>query len=276
MIVDNAAIIGTFSGANQGRATMKINLNADIGESFGKFRVGDDAELMKIISSANIACGMHAGDPTIMHETTLLAKSNGVSIGAHPGYNDLWGFGRRPITMRMSDLRHLVAYQIGALQAIAAVNGLAVTHVKPHGQLHNMAIVDFEIADAIAAAVKSVDPQLIFVGLAGSQLERAAKKREIRFAMEGFADRRYEDDGNLTSRVREDAVIKDPGEAARQVVRMVTAGEVVARSGKVVPLTVHSLCVHGDEPTAVNLAREVRAALEKAGVAIVPLTQMGI
>jgi 5-oxoprolinase (ATP-hydrolysing) subunit A len=255
---------------------VKVNLNADIGESFGKWQIGDDRELMKIIGSANIACGMHAGDPTIMHETSLLAHANGVSIGAHPGYNDLWGFGRRPITMPLADLRHLVSYQIGALQAIAKANGLKVTHVKPHGQLHNMAIVDYDIANAIAEATKSVDRELIFVGLAGSELERAARHHGMRFAKEGFADRRYEDDGNLTPRTQPDAVIKNPEEAVEHVVRMVIEGNVVARSGKRVKTEVHSICIHGDEPTAVALGRAVRAGLEKAGVATVPLTEMGL
>jgi 5-oxoprolinase (ATP-hydrolysing) subunit A len=255
---------------------MKVNLNADIGESFGKFRVGNDEELMKIITSANIACGMHAGDPTIMHKTTLMAQANGASIGAHPGYNDLWGFGRREMKMPLKDIEHLVAYQIGALEAIARINGLSVTHVKPHGQLHNMAIVNYDIALAIATATKAVNPDLIFVGLAGTELEKAGRKLGMRFALEGFADRRYEDDGNLTSRTLPEAVIKDPDEAAEQAVRMVTDQAIVTRSGKRISRQVHSICIHGDEPTAVPLARAVRTKLEQAGVKVVPLTEMGI
>jgi UPF0271 protein len=254
----------------------KVNLNADIGESFGKYRIGEDDELMKIIKSANIACGMHAGDPTVMNRTTLLAQANGVSIGAHPGYNDLWGFGRRELRMPLKDIEHLVAYQIGALEAIARVNGLAVTHVKPHGQLHNMAIVDYDIALAICKATKAVNRDLIFVGLAGSQLEHAARNLDMRFAMEGFADRRYEDDGNLTSRTLPDAVIHDAEEAVEQVVRMVTEKVVISRGGKRVPLEIHSICIHGDEPTAVPLGRACREGLERAGVAVVPVTEMGI
>jgi len=256
--------------------SLKVNLNADIGESFGKWKMGNDGELMAIIGSANIACGMHAGDPTVMHRTTLLARDNGVSIGAHPGYNDIWGFGRREMKMPVQDIEHLVAYQIGALQAIAGANGLKVTHVKPHGQLHNMAIVDFDIASAIARAVKTVDRDLIFVGLANSQVEKAGRKYDMRFALEGYADRCYEDDGNLTSRRIEGAVIHDPARAAEQVVRMVRDKVVITRSGKAVPVEVHSICVHGDEPTAVALAREVRAGLEKAGISVVPLTEMGL
>ena len=255
---------------------MKVNLNADIGESFGKFRVGNDEELMKIITAANIACGMHAGDPTIMHRTTLLAQANGASIGAHPGYNDLWGFGRREIKMPLKDIEHLVAYQIGALEAIARINGLSVTHVKPHGQLHNMAIVNYDIALAIATATKAVNPNLIFVGLAGTELEKAGRNLGMRFALEGFADRRYEDDGNLTSRTLPEAVIKDPDEAADQAVRMVTEQAIVTRSGKRISRQVHSICIHGDEPTAVPLARAVRTKLEHAGVQVVPLTEMEI
>jgi 5-oxoprolinase (ATP-hydrolysing) subunit A len=254
----------------------RVNLNADIGESFGKFRIGQDEDLMQIIASANIACGMHAGDPTVMHKTTLLASEHGVSIGAHPGYNDLWGFGRRELKMPVSDIQHLVAYQIGALEAIARANGLSVTHVKPHGQLHNMAIVDFDIALAIAKAVRSVNRDLIFVGLNGSELERAAQRTELRFAKEAFADRRYEDDGNLTSRREPDAVIHDTEEAVRQVVTMMTDGVVVARSGKRVPIEVHSICIHGDETTAVPLARAVREGLERNRVRVVPLPEMGL
>jgi UPF0271 protein len=255
---------------------LKVNLNADIGESFGRFRVGHDDELMKVIGSANIACGMHAGDPTVMHNTTLLAAENGVSIGAHPGYNDLWGFGRRELRMPMRDIEHLVAYQIGALEAIARANGLAVTHVKPHGQLHNMAILDFDIAMAIAKAVKSVNRDLIMVGLNGSQVEKAVRAADLRFAKEAYADRRYEDDGNLTSRREPDAVIKDPAEAARQVITMMTEGVVVARSGKRLPIEVHSICIHGDEGTATPLAKAVRDGLESNGVKTVPLTEMGL
>ena len=254
----------------------KVNLNADIGESFGKYRIGDDDELMKIIKSANIACGMHAGDPSVMHKTTLLADANGVSIGAHPGYNDLWGFGRRELKMPLKDIEHLVAYQIGALEAIARVNGLSVTHVKPHGQLHNMAIVDHDLAMAVTKATKDVNSELIFVGLAGSELEKAARKQNMRFAMEGFADRRYEDDGNLRSRLLSDAVIHDPQEAVEQVVRMVTEKVVISRNGKKVPVEIHSICIHGDETSAVPLARACREGLERNGVEIVPVTQMGV
>ncbi len=254
---------------------LKVNLNADIGESFGKYRIGNDDELMKIIKSANIACGMHAGDPSVMHRTTLLAQANGVSIGAHPGYNDLWGFGRRELRMPLKDIEHLVAYQIGALEAIARVNGLVVTHVKPHGQLHNMAIVDHDIALAICTASRAVNRDLIFVGLAGSELEHAARKLGLRFAMEGFADRRYEDDGNLTSRTRADAVIHDPQEAVEQVVRMVTDKVILSRTGKKLPVEIHSICIHGDEPTAVPLGRACVEGLQRAGVAVVPVTEMG-
>jgi UPF0271 protein len=189
---------------------------------------------------------------------------------------DLWGFGRRELKMPVSDIEHLVAYQLGALEAIARANGFSVTHVKPHGQLHNMAIVDFDIALAIAKAIKAVDRDLVFVGLNGSELERAAQRTELRFAKEAFADRRYEDDGNLTSRREPDAVIHDTEEAVRQVVTMMTEGVVVARSGKRVPIEVHSICVHGDETTAVPLARAVRDGLERNGVRVVPLPELGL
>lgn len=254
----------------------KVNINADIGESFGKYRMGNDEELMQIINSANIACGMHAGDPSVMHATTLLAAKNGVSIGVHPGYNDLWGFGRRELKMRLDDIEHLVAYQIGALQAIAAANGLKVTHIKPHGQLHNMAIVNLDIANAICAATKSVDRDLIFIGLADSQLEVAGRKHDLRFAREGYVDRRYEDDGNLMSRTHPDAVIKDPKVAADQVVRMIRDGIIVTRTGKEIKSEIHSLCIHGDEPTAVAVGRAAREGLIAANIAVVPVTEMGL
>lgn len=257
---------------------LKVNLNADIGESFGKYRMGNDEELMTIIKAANIACGMHAGDPTVMHNTTLLAAKNGCSIGVHPGYNDLWGFGRREMKMKLDDLEHLVAYQIGALYGIAQANGLKVSYVKPHGQLHNMAIVNVDIADAICKAVKSIDRDLIFVGLADSQLEVAGRKHGLRFAREGYVDRRYEEDGNLTSRTQGDAVIKDAKEAADQVVRMIRDRLILTRTGKELKLKdgIHSLCVHGDEPTAIAVARGARDGLVAAGISILPITEMGI
>jgi len=252
----------------------QINLNADMGEGFGAYDIGNDEAMLKIIRSASIACGLHAGDPLTMHRNVLRAKEEGVSIGAHPGFNDLWGFGRRRIEMKPDQLEYLVAYQIGALQAMAAYVGERVTHVKPHGALNNMAAVDAEYAIAIGRAIKAVDREIVYVALAGSEMERAGRSLGLRVAREGFCDRLYDDDGNLTSRSIPGAVIKDPAVAAKRVVDMVRNGEIVSRNGKRIACKIDTLCVHGDEPTAVDVARAVRAGLEAAGVAIVPLTEM--
>lgn len=254
----------------------KVNLNADIGEGYGAYDIGDDAALLKIIKSANVACGFHAGDPKTMYRLVTESRDLGVSVGAHPGFNDLWGFGRRRIQMPPQDLEYMVAYQIGALQAMARYAGMPVTHVKPHGALNNMAAEDADLAMAIGRAIKTVDPNLIYVALAGSEMERAAQRLGLPLAREGFADRRYDDDANLASRLLPDAVIRDPKQAAAQVVRMVSEGEVVSMSGKTVKVNVDTICVHGDEPTAVHVAGKVREGLEAAGIEIVPLSEMDI
>jgi UPF0271 protein len=253
-----------------------VNLNADMGEGFGAYDIGNDDAILKIIKSANIACGFHAGDPLTMRHVVERAKVEGVSIGAHPGFNDLWGFGRRRIDMRPDDLENLIAYQIGALQAMASFVGEKVTHVKPHGALNNMAAENEDYAMAIGRAIKAVDPDLIYVALSGSEMEKAAQRLDLRLAREGFCDRQYEDDGNLTSRKVPGSVIKDPEVAARQVVHMVVEGEIISRNGKRIKRRVDSLCVHGDEPTALALSATVRSALEAAGVQILPLTEMNL
>ncbi len=253
---------------------LQINLNADIAEGWGAYDIGNDAALIKIIRSANVACGFHAGDPNTMHRFVMLAKEVGCSIGAHPGFNDLWGFGRRQIKMRASELEYMVAYQIGALQAMCHYGGMKVTHLKAHGALNNMAAEDEEYALAIGRAIKTVDRDIIYVVLAGSKMETAALKLGLRLAREGFADRQYEDDGNLASRSIPGTVLKDPAKAAEQVVRMVRDGEIVSRHGKTIKVRIDTVCVHGDEPTAVEVAGVVRKRLEAEGIAIVPLTEM--
>jgi UPF0271 protein len=250
---------------------MKININADIGESYGKFVMGNDAELMKMIGSANVACGMHAGDPTIMVKTVRLALDNNVSVGAHPGFNDLWGFGRRQIRMRPLDLEYLVTYQIGALQALAEAQGAKVTHVKPHGALNNMAHDDIDYALAIGRGMKAADPDLIYVANAGSRMTEAGEKLRLRVANEAYVDRRYDDTGKMLSRERDDAMIHDPADAARQVLGIVQDRAITSVTGRKVPAEVHTFCVHGDEPTAVPVMRAVRAELAKAGIDVVPL-----
>lgn len=254
--------------------TIKINLNADMAEGFGAYDIGDDTGILKIIGSANIACGFHAGDPLTMRKVVAEAKQRGVTVGAHPGFNDLWGFGRRRIDMRPDDLEYMVAYQIGALQALAAYSDVKVTHLKPHGALNNMAAENRDYALAIGRAIKAVDKDIIYLALAGSEMERAGRELGLRVALEGFCDRQYEDDGNLTSRKIPGSVLKDPAAAVKQVLGMVVDNAITSRSGKTIPCKVHSLCVHGDEPTAVALARSVRENLERAGVKLVPLTEM--
>jgi UPF0271 protein len=254
--------------------TIKMNLNADMAEGFGAYDVGDDSGILKIIGSANIACGFHAGDPLIMRRVVAEAKQNGVTIGVHPGFNDLWGFGRRRIDTRPDDLESMVAYQIGALQAMAAFSDVKVTHLKPHGALNNMAAENSEYALAIGRAIKAVDANIIYVALAGSEMEKAGRKLGLQVAVEGFCDRQYDDDGNLTSRKIPGSVLKDPAAACKQVIDMVVNNFITSRNGKKIPCKVHSLCVHGDEPTGVATAKAVREALEKAGVRLVPLTEM--
>jgi 5-oxoprolinase (ATP-hydrolysing) subunit A len=256
--------------------TIKINLNADMAEGYGAYKIGDDIGILKIIGSANIACGFHAGDATTMRKVIAEAKQNGVTIGVHPGFNDLWGFGRRRIDMRPDDLEYMVAYQIGALQALAAYSDVKVTHLKPHGALNNMAAENAEYALAIGRAIKAVDPKIIYVALAGSEMEKAGRKLELPVAVEGFCDRQYDDDGNLTSRKIAGSVLKDPAAATKQVIEMVVNNTIISRNGKKIPCKVHSLCVHGDEPTGVTVARAVRDGLEKAGVKLVPLTEMSL
>jgi 5-oxoprolinase (ATP-hydrolysing) subunit A len=204
----------------------------------------------------------------------MLAKEQGVSVGAHPGFNDLWGFGRRRIQMKPADLEYMVAYQIGALQAMAAYAGLKCTHLKAHGALNNMAAEDEGYALAIGKAIKAVDRNIIYVVLSGSQMEKAAQKLELRMAREGFPDRKYDDAGNLAPRTIAGTVIKDPQVAAESALRMVQDGEVISMSGKRVKVQVETLCVHGDEATGVVVGAGIRKALEAAGIAVVPLTEM--
>lgn len=252
----------------------KINLNADIGEGYGAYDIGDDERLMKIVNSASVACGFHAGDPSNMVKLVRLARQEGVSLGVHPGFNDLWGFGRRRIQMDPRDLEYMIAYQIGALQGIAAYEDMPVTHLKPHGALNNMAAEDEDYAMAIGRAIKAVDDTIVYVALAGSEMHKAAERLDLPLAREGFADRCYESDGNLTPRRIENAVHSQTEAVREQAVRMVTEGTVVSRQGTVTRVEIDSICVHGDEPTAVAVASAARQGLEAAGIEMVPLTEM--
>jgi 5-oxoprolinase (ATP-hydrolysing) subunit A len=251
-----------------------INLNADIAEGFGAYAIGNDEGMLPLIKSANVACGFHGGDASTMQRFCTLAARHGVSIGAHPGFNDLWGFGRRAMQMKPAELEYMIAYQIGALQGMARYAGQAVTHLKAHGALSNMASVDAAYAEAIGRAIKVVDSAIVFVVLPGTELERAGLKLGLRTAREGFADRQYEDDLTLSPRSIPGTVIHDPTLAAAQALRMARDGEVVSRHGKVLKLAIDTICMHGDEPTAVAVATAVNAALTAANIRVVPLPEL--
>src|SRR6185312_3633763 len=248
-----------------------IDLNCDLGEGFGAWEMGNDAAMMDLATSVNIACGFHAGDADIMRHTVDLAKARGVSIGAHPGYRDLHGFGRRPIVgLTSSEIENLVAYQIGALQAIATMAGHKVTHVKAHGAISNVACEDDMTARAIASAIKAVDRNLIFVVLANSRLVTAGEAVGLPMVHEVFADRAYEDDGSLVSRRKPGAVLHDPTAIAQRVVNMVQSGEVISITGKAIKMRMDTVCIHGDTPGAVDIARGLRKALKDSGIEVAP------
>ena len=250
---------------------MHIDLNSDVGESFGAYRLGADADVMRSITSANVACGFHAGDPDVMRETVRLAREAGVAVGAHPGFADLAGFGRRELRASPREVEHMVLYQIGALEAIARAEGVRLSHVKAHGALYNMAARDRTLADAIARAVARFDPALVLFGLPGSELVRAGEAAGLPVASEGFADRAYERDGSLAPRGTAGSVLHDPEEVVRRAMEMVTEGRVAARDGSRLAFHVDTLCVHGDTPGAAELTRRLRAGLEQHGVVVKPL-----
>jgi len=247
-----------------------IDLNADVGESFGPWAIGADEALVPLVSSVNIACGAHAGDATTILRTAALAVRHGVAIGAHPGYPDLAGFGRRDLEMTTDELRATLVVQVGAVVAGARVAGAAVRHVKPHGAMYNRAAHDPVMAETIAMAIRDLDPALVLVGLAGSASIEAGLAAGLRVAREGFADRRYEPDGSLRSRRLEGALL-EPAEAAAQAVSIARKGIVIAMDGSSVRVQADTICVHGDSPDAVETAKAVRAALAGAGIAVAAL-----
>jgi len=249
----------------------KVDLNSDIGESFGDYKLGLDEEVIKHISSANIACGYHAGDPMVMAKTVKLAIKENVAIGAHPGYPDLMGFGRREMKITKEEAKNYVKYQLGALWAFAESDGVKLQHVKPHGGLYNMAAKDTELAMAIAEAVFEVDKNLILVGLANSELTKAGKQVGLKVANEVFADRAYNPDGSLVNRKKEGSMIHDTNLAISRVLRMVKEGKVEAITGEDIDIQADSICVHGDNPKAVDFVNEIRKALENEGVAIMAI-----
>ena len=249
---------------------MRIDLNADVGESFGAYAIGEDAALMRWISSASVAAGFHAGDPSVLRRTIRLAAANGVAVGAHPGFPDLVGFGRREMNVSPDDAEHFVLYQIAAVAGVAAADGVKLQHVKPHGALFNMAVRNGPLAAAIARAVAAFDRSLTLFGLPGSELLNAGRTAGLRVAAEVFADRAYEQDGSLRSRAKPDAVIHDPFVVAARAVRMVKERMVEAVDGTMVPLEADTICVHGDTPGAAVLAAQLRTSLEAAGVVVKP------
>ena len=246
----------------------RVDLNSDLGESFGNYKLGMDEEILKYVSSANVACGWHAGDPLVMEETVALAKKSGVAVGAHPGFPNLMGFGRRNMAVTPEEAKAYIKYQLGALYAFTQSQGVKIQHVKPHGALYNMAAVDEKLARAMCEAVYEVDKDIIFMGLAGSKMIDAAKEVGLKAASEVFADRAYNDDGTLVSRKLPGAVIKDKELAIRRVVRMVKEGKVESINGKDISIQADSICVHGDNPKALEFVRNIRETLQSEGVEI--------
>ena len=251
---------------------VRVDLNCDMGESFGAFTIGDDAAILPFVSSINIACGFHGGDPSVMRTTVLAAKAHHVAIGAHPGLPDLIGFGRREIAVTPQEVYDMITFQVGALRGVAGAAGVSVCHVKPHGALYNMAAVRRPLADAIATAVRDIDPTLILVGLSGSALVDAGKVLGVRTASEVFADRNYRSDGTLVPRSTADALVTDADTAAARAVRMVQAHSVTSIDGSDVRVTADTLCIHGDAPQAPLFAQRIRAALREAGIDVLAPT----
>jgi len=245
-----------------------IDFNSDVGEGFGVYKMGDDRAILGCVSSANIACGMHAGDPQSMTETVRLAVMQGVAIGAHRGFMDLQGFGRRSMQLSSAEVYHLVLYQVGALQAIAKAAGSKLSHVKAHGALYNMAALDMTLAQAIGRPVSAVDERLVFFGLAGSALIRAGEEIGLQVAQEVFADRTYQDDGSLTPRSRANAMVTCVDQSIAQVLRMVREGAVRSVNGVDIAVRADTLCIHGDQPGAPEFAFRIKAALEAEGFLI--------
>jgi UPF0271 protein len=246
--------------------SLSVDLNADLGEG-----AEHDLELLGLVSSANIACGLHAGSPAMMKASILAAEGRGVAVGAHPGFDDRENFGRREISLNGEEVFALVVYQVGAFHAVAHSLGVRPQHVKPHGALYNMAVRNEEMADAIARAVKAIDPRLIFFAPVASALSRAAESNELRVAREVFADRNYMPDGTLVSRDRRDALLHDPVEAANRVFGMLCENKVRAIDGSEVHVEADTICLHGDNPGAVAFARELRLALHQMGIVVAPV-----
>lgn len=252
----------------------RVDLNCDLGESFGAYTLGMDADVIPHITSANVACGWHGGDPLVMQKTVSLCRQNGVAVGAHPSYPDRMGFGRRAMSVTPDEAYAYVKYQIGALQAFCRAEGLTLQHVKPHGALYNAMGRDPKLAEAVCRGIRDCGGGLIVMALAGSAAVCAAQELGLPVAQEVFADRAYEEDGSLVDRRKEGAMITDESAAIARVVRMVTEGRVTAVTGRDIPVAAHSVCVHGDGPKALAFVQSIRAALQKAGVTVAPLREV--
>ncbi|MCT4619660.1 MAG: LamB/YcsF family protein [Marinisporobacter sp.] len=250
----------------------QVDLNSDLGESFGNYKIGLDEEVIKYVTSANIACGWHAGDPLVMEKTIKIAKEQKVGIGAHPGFPDLMGFGRRNISASPDEVKAYIKYQLGALMAFARATKEKIQHVKPHGAMYNMAAKDKTLAKAIAEAIYEVDENIILMGLANSEMVKAGKEIGLKVANEVFADRAYNPDGTLVSRKLEGAVIHDPQVAIERVIKMVKLGKVTAINGEEIEIKADSICVHGDNERAVEFVKEIRSCLKDAGVEVTALS----
>ncbi|MBN8201261.1 LamB/YcsF family protein [Bacillus sp. NTK034] len=250
-----------------------VDINCDMGESFGSYKMGRDEEILDYITSANIACGFHAGDPATMRKTVKMALKKNVGLGVHPGLQDLHGFGRRDINITPQEAYDLVVYQIGALNAFVTSEGGKLQHVKPHGALFNMASKSAPLSEAIAEAVYKVDPELILFGLSGSELVKAGRKIGLRSANEVFSDRTYQEDGSLTSRRENNALITDHSAAVNQVIRMVKEGKVHSVQGTDVSIEANTICIHGDGESALEFAQYIPKALNEAGIQVAKISE---
>ncbi len=252
----------------------RVDLNSDLGESFGNYKIEADEHIIPLVSSANVACGYHASDPVVMDKTVSLVKKAGIRMGAHPGFPDLMGFGRRNLAVSPEEARAYVLYQLGALAGFCKTQGVVLQHVKPHGALYNMAAKDYELSLAICQGIQQFDENLIVMGLAGGELVRAARDLGLRAAEEVFADRGYEEDGTLVNRRKPGAIITDEEETMRRVIRMVTEQKVTAITGKDIPIRADSICVHGDGEKALAFVQGLRRELTANGVTICSLAEV--
>lgn len=254
--------------------TRMVDLNSDLGESFGAYKIGMDDEVIKLVSSANVACGFHASDPVVMKKTVDMAVKSGIGIGAHPGFYDIMGFGRRNMVISPKEAYAYVTYQLGALSAFCIQAGVTIQHVKPHGALYNMAGKDYDLAKGICEAVYDFDPEIILLGLSGSKMIEAGTDLGLKCANEFFADRAYEDDGSLRARTKEGSMITDENEAIERIVKVLKTGKVTTYSGNEISLKIDSICVHGDNEHALSFVQIIRERLAIEDIEIAPLAQV--